>query len=343
MSVPSFSRYDFPFPKDRIAQTPASPRDGARLLVFNRVSGSVSFDVFRNIGNYLPEGSVLVLNQTKVLPARLTVRKETGGVVRLLYLRNEAKCIIALADRRLSPGSRLFLSSRRFFIVLGKEGETYVLSPSFPISDFRKILNRFGETPLPPYIKHSPLSGRKLRNAYQSVFARSDGSVAAPTASLHFTDRLLKKLKRSGIDLQYITLHVGLGTFAPVRDEQLRLGKLHREHFTIDQRTADFLNRAKRSGRPIVAVGTTVVRTLESAVCGKKRLSRLSGETELFIREGHHFSFVDSMVTNFHVPRSSLLMLVSAFAGRKEILSLYRQAILEDFHLFSFGDGMLLL
>jgi len=336
-------RYDYAVPPRAIAQAPASPRDSARLLVLHRSTGSISFDVFRNIGAYLPPRSVLVLNETKVLPARLVVRKETGGLARILYLGNDEKYVSALSDRALRIGSRVFVSPRRSFLVVGRQNETYTLSPSFPASNIESVLHRFGTVPFPPYIANTPLSGKRLRDAYQSVFARRSGSVAAPTASLHFTKRLLRTLERSGVSIRYVTLHVGLGTFLPVREEQLQSGKLHRERFSIDAKTASFLTAAKKSGRPIIAVGTTVTRALESAAKGGGRIVERSGETDLFIREGYRFSFVDGIVTNFHVPKSSLLMLVSAFAGRKRILSAYESAIRDGFRLFSFGDGMLLL
>ena len=336
-------QYDYAFPSRAIAQAPASPRDSARLLILSRRTGAVSFDVFQNIGAYLPPRSVLVLNETRVLPARLAVRKETGGMARILYLGNDGEHVSALSDRTLRVGSRVLVSPRRSFLVVGRRNETYTLFPSFSANDIESVLHRFGEVPLPPYITKTPLAGKRLRDAYQSVFAKRIGSVAAPTASLHFTKRLLRKLERSGISIRYVTLHVGLGTFLPVREEQLRSGRLHRERFSIDAKTASFLNTAKKDGRPIIAVGTTVTRTLESAAEGRGRITRRSGETDLFIREGYHFSFVDGMVTNFHVPKSSLLMLVSAFAGRKKILSAYESTIQDGFRLFSFGDGMLLL
>ena len=192
------------------------------------------------------------------------------------------------------------------------------------------------------YIKHSPLSRNDLKEKYQSVFARKAGSIAAPTASLHFTQRLLKKIEKSGIKIRFVTLHVNLGTFAPLTEENVKTGRLHKEYYEIDKKTADFLNRQKKDSVPIIAVGTTTVRALESAVSGDGRLTKLKGATDLFIREGYQFKFADGIVTNFHVPKSSLMMLVASFTGREKLLELYREAVKKKFKFFSFGDGMLI-
>jgi S-adenosylmethionine:tRNA ribosyltransferase-isomerase len=226
--------------------------------------------------------------------------------------------------------------------VIGRTENQYIFKPSFPISRIIAILMRHGTTPIPPYIKHSPLSEKKLRTEYQTVFARVRGSVAAPTASLHMTPRLFRALKKAGHEVRYVTLHVGLGTFAPLTENQLATGKLHTEQYSIAAPTARALNAAKKAGRPIIAVGTTVARTLESAARGTARLTVPRGATDIFIRPGYAFSFVDGLITNFHVPRSSLMMLVAALVGREKILEIYRTAIQKKFRLFSFGDGMLI-
>ncbi|MFA6603264.1 MAG: tRNA preQ1(34) S-adenosylmethionine ribosyltransferase-isomerase QueA [Patescibacteria group bacterium] len=336
-------RYDYDFPPELIAKEPASPRDAARLLVYRRAKKDIVHARFLDLPGQLPPGSVLVFNETKVVPARLVLRKPTGGKAVLLYVDRAGRDLRFMADRRLEIGSTLTLDARHHFKITGQQANFYLLRPLFPMARFPGLLERHGLTPLPPYIKDSPLTEAQAREKYQAVFAKRRGSVAAPTASLHFTGRLLAKLRRRGFDARFVTLHVGLGTFAPVTEDHWRRGRLHRERYEIDPATARFLERAKRQGRPIVAVGTTVVRTLESAADDRGRLRQLRGDTDLFIREGAKFRFVDALVTNFHVPRSSLLMLVSAFAGRREVRKLYRLAIAEKYRLFSFGDGMLIV
>ncbi len=337
-------RYNFTFPKALIAQKPVHPRDAARLLIFDRRKKKTAFVTFKDLPKFLPSGSVLVLNQTKVIPARLFVKKETGGRVEILYLSTEGKNIKALANKKVAIGARLILSKRFSFVVMKQVGSEYFLKPSFPLKELDGIFERYGHTPLPPYIKHSLLSEKKLREEYQTVFAKERGSVAAPTASLHITNRLLKELQRRGIAVVYVTLHVGLGTFASVTERHIRSKTLHHERYHISKEAATFLNRAKKEGRPIIAVGTTVVRTLESSASSRRHCREaVSGDTSLFIQEGYQFKFIDGMITNFHVPKSSLLMLVSAFVGRAQVLKLYRHAIRKKFRLFSFGDGMLLL
>lgn len=335
------SQYSYSFPPELIAQKPASPRDAAKLLVYRKKSKKVSYDTFKNLTAYLPKGAVLVFNETKVIPARLFVRKETGGWVEVLYIATKNGSLQVLADRKLALHSQVRLTSRLTFTVAKSDGRFYYLKPSFPLSRLQKVLEKHGAAPVPPYIKHSRKASMRLRKQYQTIFARKYGSVAAPTASLHFTKRLMADLKKHGFGIEFVTLHVGLGTFAPVTEGQIKTKKLHSESYSIDTATARRLNAAKRQGRPIVAVGTTVVRTLESAAA-RHSLRAGSGSTELFIRPGYRFKFVDGIITNFHVPRSSLLMLVSAFALRQEILGLYRRAIAKKFRLFSFGDGMLL-
>jgi S-adenosylmethionine:tRNA ribosyltransferase-isomerase len=342
------ARYDYQTPKQLIAQKPAAPRDAARLLVYDRRDKKVRFNTFKNLGKYLPKNSVLVFNKTKVWPARLIVVKPTGGKVELLYISHDKNFIKVLANKKLPIGSKesFFLgrekSSPITFTVTNKIGQFYFLKPSFPLSQIPKILRHYGITPLPPYIKNSPLTEIQRRKEYQSIFAKTGLSVAAPTASLHFTKRLIKNLRRRGIEIKFVQLDVGLGTFAPLRGDNIKTGKLHREFYKIDKSTAKFLTLAKKQGRPIIAVGTTVVRTLESAA-QNLRLTKLSGDTELFIRENYKFKFVDGIITNFHVPKSSLMMLVSAFLGKKTLLNLYQKALKKKFRFFSFGDGMLIV
>ncbi len=334
-------QYDYHVPPKLIAQQPVRPRASARLLVYDRKTKQTHFDTFRNLGKYLPPKAVLVFNQTKVIPARLTLTKKTGGKVRVLYLATEGKNFRVLADRALAHGETLRLTKRYTFSVVKRVHSQWLLKPSFPIARLRHILNRFGVAPLPPYIKHSPLTEAERKTQYQTVFARRSGSVAAPTASLHFTKALIANLKRQGFGIQYVTLHVNLGTFAPLTEAHLAAKRLHRERYEVGEATARALNAAKRTNRPIVAVGTTVVRTLESTATARGHVKPGAGETRLFIQPGYHFRVVDNLITNFHVPKSSLLMLVAGLTGRESLLAVYRKARIAGFRFFSFGDGML--
>ena len=334
-------RYAYELPDELIAQAPAKPRDSARLLVYDRTRKDVHFDTFANITKYLPPRSVLVFNRTKVIPARLWCTKETGGKTQVFYIRHDKRHIYALCDRKLSVGARVGIGAKLSLTVMSVANGQYRFESSFPVSNILRVLERFGTTPIPPYIKHSPLSERALRSEYQTVFARTQGSVAAPTASLHFTPRLLAGLKKAGHTVCFVTLHVGLGTFAPLTAGQLKNGTLHTETYHIDAATARKLSAAKKSGRLIVAVGTTVARTLESAAGSRGMLTRREGSTNIFIREGYTWRFVDSLITNFHVPKSSLMMLVASLVGRAKLLELYRLAIARRLRFFSFGDGML--
>lgn len=335
--------FDYAFPPELIAQKPAHPRDSAKLAVVDRKSGTVRWSDFRSIGKFLPKDAVLVLNKTKVIPAKLIAKRSTGGSVSLLSLGVQGKCMRAFANRKLRIGEHLALDRTDGFTVEGSNGKEWLLRPDFPLKQLQKMLARKGEMPLPPYIKHCPLTKKELKEEYQSVFAKDAGSIAAPTASLHFTNRLLKDLEKSGISIVYVTLHVHLGTFAPLTEEQWKSGHLHHEEYVIDAKAKKTLEQAKKERRPIIAVGTTVTRTLESASDRNGKIVCPKGETDLFIREGYDFRLTDGLITNFHVPRSSLLMLVSAFAGRKKILDVYQQAIEKRLRLFSFGDGILIL
>lgn len=378
--------YDYALPHERIATKPASPRDSAKLVVFDRATGRTTWTTFRKIADHLPPRSLLVLNETKVIPARLRLRRETGGTIAVLYLGTEKGMMYVLSPKKLKVGERLRLRGKDVCVVertskadipshvvpiprtagavhLGNKNSAapvpgcgtigegiapssmniWLLRPLFPIRRLDHLLRRHGETPIPPYIKHSPLSERTLRSSYQTIFAKTPGSIAAPTASLHFTKRLMRELKKRGIDVVKVTLHVHLGTFAPLSAEQWKRGKLHAEAYAIDPTTARLIERAKREGRSIVAVGTTVARTLESAAGAPGRLRHVQGTTDLFIRDGHRFRIVDSLITNFHVPKSSLLILVCAFDGRQRIFDIYRQAIDRKLRFFSFGDAMLIL
>lgn len=334
--------YDYTLPQELIANEPAHPRDSARMLVYDRKTDGISFDTFSHIYEYLPLNAVLVFNQTKVIPARMHLTKETGGVIEALYLGMERGFLRVMASGKIAESDTLVWKDGHFFTVERRDGKYALLQPSFPPGDFHTLLERYGETPLPPYIKDSPLPESERRTEYQTVYAKTDGSVAAPTAGLHFTKELLQKISDHGCAVRYVTLHVNLGTFSPVTEEHLQQKKLHEEFYEIDEDTAAFLNTAKSDGRPIIAVGTTSVRTLESA-SSNGRIETLAGSTSIFITEDDTLTFVDGLITNFHVPRSSLLMLVSAFTGREKLLELYRRAINENCRFFSFGDGMLIL
>ncbi len=334
--------YDYSVPAELIAKKPAHPRDSAKLLVFKRKTKEVYFDKFANLGKYLPPKAILVLNDTKVLPARLIVKKPTGGLARILYIGRTGSLLEFLSDRNLDIGSTIEINSKVFFNVYSKTEGHYFLRPSFAVDKTFEVLEKYGITPIPPYIKNIPLSEKQLRKEYQTVFAHHKGSVAAPTASLHFTKKLLSNLKKSGVKVVFTTLHVNLGTFSPFTEELFKKSRLHTEYYEISKESADTLNKAKKEKIPIVAVGTTVVRTLESASNNAGKISKLKGNTDIFIKEGYKFKFVDGLITNFHVPKSSLLMLVSAFAGRKNILDIYQKAIKKEFRFFSFGDGMLI-
>jgi S-adenosylmethionine:tRNA ribosyltransferase-isomerase len=344
-SMPSLKLEDFnyEFPKQIIATSPATPRDTARLLVYNRSSKELQDRIFRDLPTLLPKNSVLVLNQTKVIPARLVFKKATGGKVSGLFLRTQRNTCIFLLEKLVPIGSQVYIDKKRYFTVKKKAGSEYSLVPNFKLTNINVFLAKYGTTPLPPYMRHGQLSESKARKEYQTVFAKTYGSVAAPTASLHFTKPLLQRLKQRGIKIEYITLHVGLGTFAPITTKDVQTKRLHTESYTISQAAAKRLNRYKQSGRMIVAVGTTVVRTLETASNSRGLLTKLSGDTHVFIQPGDRLLVVDGLITNFHVPQSSLLMLVSAFTGRKELLSLYELAIHRHYRLFSFGDAMLIL
>lgn len=338
----TLNKFNYHLPPELIAQKPSRPRESARLLVYNKNTNEIFFDTYKNIGKYLPKNCVLVFNQTKVLPARITVTKESGGKSEILYISHKNHEIKVLSSKKLNPGSYVNLNSTKKFLVLKKVGQFYLLKPIFKINNIKSFLMHFGNTPLPPYIKNSPLSEKQRRTEYQTVFAKEGLSVAAPTASLHFSKKLIFKLKKQGIDVQFVTLNVNMGTFATLKEENLATGKLHSEFYEINKKTAENLNKAKKLNKPIVAVGTTVVRTLESASQNKK-IKLLRGNTKLFIQPGYKFNFVDGLVTNFHVPKSSLLMLVSAIIGRKKLLELYRKAIEKKLKFFSFGDGMIII
>lgn len=333
--------FDYTLPPELIAQRPASPRDSSRLLVVDRATGRIEHRIFREIGDHLRPGDVLVVNDTRVIPARLRGRRPgTRGVVELLLLRpgtGGAWEALVRPGRRLKPGTVVEVGPRGTAVEIGERsagGRRIVrVASGGPMLD---LLKDAGEMPLPPYIRR-PVDHP---DQYQTVYARADGAVAAPTAGLHFTPELLDRLRGQGIAIVSLTLHVGVGTFQPVMTEDVRLHRMEAEYYTITREAADAIN--DRRGR-LVAVGTTTVRALETAAGPDGRLSAAAGWTDLFIVPGFRFRAVQAMVTNFHLPKTTLLMLVSAFAGREVILRAYAEAVSARYRFYSFGDAMLIL
>jgi S-adenosylmethionine:tRNA ribosyltransferase-isomerase len=338
--------FDFELPPEQIAQYPPSSREDSRLMVLLREKGTVRTGEFPDIMGYFAKGDLLVVNDTRVIPARLLGVKESGGrievfLVRRLATDKEVWACLTKCSKPPRTGTRLLLGGMIEGTVL-EGGETPYRHIRFSCQgDFLSVLEKVGRIPLPPYIRRD--DGPLDRERYQTVFAKAPGAVAAPTAGLHFTGAILDSLRKKGVEICSVTLHVGLGTFLPVRVDNILEHRMHGETFHISAVTADAVSRAKREGRRIFALGTTVARTLEYAVDKRGRLKAGEGITDLFIYPGFRFKIVDALITNFHLPRSTLLMLVSAFAGREFILEGYRQAVEEGFRFFSYGDCMLIL
>ncbi len=333
------SDFDYHLPESSIAQTPAEPRDSSRLLVLNRDTGTLEHRIFRDVTDYLKAGDLLVLNQTRVIPARIFARKQTGGRVELLLLRRRDTLTweSLVGGKGLRVGTTVHVEDGpEVEIVEFLEGSERLIKFSEPIEPY---FSKVGHVPLPPYI-HEKLNDPER---YQTVYAKEPGSAAAPTAGLHFTPRLLEELQVKGVNIVYVTLHVGLDTFAPVTEDDPEEHKIHTEWCELSQETADVINETRTRGGRVIAVGTTSVRTLESAMVGRDIVSSYIGPTSLFILPGYQFKVVDVMITNFHLPKSTLLMLVSAFAGREKILETYETAIKEGYRFYSFGDAMLIL
>ena len=334
------SDFDYYLPEELIAQTPIKDRDKSRLLVIDRKTGELTHEVFSNIIDYLNSGDVLVLNNTKVLPARLIGHKiDTDAVIEVLMLKdlgNDTWECLSKPARRIKVGSIVKFSDELSAecISVGEDGIRHFKFIYNGI--FLEILDRLGEMPLPPYI-HEKL---KDKDRYQTVYAKELGSAAAPTAGLHFTKDLLNKIKEKGILIEEITLHVGLGTFRPVEVEDVNNHKMHSEFYTMSKETADILNKAKKEGRRIISVGTTTTRTLETIMNLYNEFKECSGWTDIFIYPGYEFKAIDALITNFHLPKSTLVMLVSAFSSKENILNAYNEAVKEKYRFFSFGDAM---
>ncbi len=336
--------YYYELPEELIAQDPLERRDESRLLVLHRESGGTEDRVFRDITEYLKKGDCLVLNNTKVIPARLLgAREGSGGAVEILLLKrlsdNEWETIVR-PGKKLRPGARVSFGDgllRAEILEILDEGNRLVRFEYEGI--FEEILDSLGEMPLPPYIKHK----LKVRDRYNTVYAKYDGSAAAPTAGLHFTEELLSRIRDKGVNTAYVTLHVGLGTFRPVKEERITDHHMHSETCFITPENAELINRTKAEGGRVICVGTTSCRTVESFSDENGRLRPVRGEeTDIFIYPGYRFKVMDGLITNFHLPESTLLMLVSAFAGREKVLNAYREAVSKKYRFFSFGDAMAL-
>lgn len=353
MTKPIMELEDFNYflPPNLIAQTPAKPRDHSRLFVYDRHTNQINHDYFYNLPLYLEPGDVLVFNNTKVFPARLIGQKETGGKIEIFLLKNlnNNNWQVLVGNKRKQKGTKIYFN-KKFFGTLIKNNQdgTWEIKFNLKGKTFWQQVNKLGQTPLPPYIKKNA----KLKD-YQTIFAQKNGSVAAPTAGLHFTKKLINQLEKQKIQIEYITLHVGLGTFAPVKTKDITKHKLHQEWVEVKKETAQRLNEAKKSGKKIIAVGTTSVRTLEALAVKQKNFYTIKPTKKwvnIFIYPGYKFKFIDSFITNFHLPKSSLLMLVSAFltspnskrSGIKKIKNIYQTAISKKYRFYSFGDGMFL-
>ncbi len=336
------SDFNYELPEELIAQTPIEKRDESRLMVLNKEKQTIEHRTFKDIIDYLEPGDVLVRNNTKVIPARLYGKKETGANVEFLLLKNIEgdiwECIVR-------PGNKLHVGTKVIFgegllkadILEVMPGGTRKVKFQYE-GIFNEILDKIGLMPLPPYI-HEEL---KQKDRYQTVYAKYNGSAAAPTAGLHFTEELLKQLQEKGIIIANVTLHVGIGTFRPVKEETVEAHEMHSEHYYIKQEDVDKINQAKKNGKRVIAVGTTSCRVLETVADENGHIKATEGDTQIFIYPGYQFKILDGLITNFHLPQSTLLMLVSALAGREYILKAYEEAVKERYRFFSFGDAMLI-
>lgn len=338
--------YSYELPPELIAQDPLGDRSSSRLLYMNRETGEISHHIFKDIKSFLKPGDCLVLNDTKVIPARLIgSRKETGGAVELLLLkrlkdRKDEWEVLAGPGKKARPGNIIEFGGGELsaeIIDVLPDGNRYVRFYYEGI--FEEILDRLGAMPLPPYITHE----LKDKNRYQTVYARYEGSAAAPTAGLHFTNELLDEIRSSGVKTAKVTLHVGLGTFRPVKAQMITDHVMHSETYIISDEAAEIINETKKAGGRVIAVGTTAARTLESAAADGGVIHAGEADTSIFIYPGYEFKMVDGLITNFHLPESTLIMLVSAFAGREETLGAYEEAVKQKYRFFSFGDAMLII
>lgn len=333
----------YELPEELIAQDPLSDRSSSRLMVMDRRTGALEHKIFRDIVDFLNPGDCLVINDTKVIPARLIGEKDgTGAAIEVLLLKRKEDLkdvweVLVKPGKKAKTGTRIIFGGGRLaaeVIDIVDEGNRLIRFEYEGI--FEEILDELGQMPLPPYITHK----LQDQNRYQTVYAKHEGSAAAPTAGLHFTKELLEQISNKGIDIATVTLHVGLGTFRPVKVENIQEHHMHSEFYMITQEAADKINAAKERGGRVICVGTTSCRTIESAASEDGRLEACSGWTEIFIYPGYKFKMLDALITNFHLPESTLLMLVSAFAGRENVLAAYKTAVEERYRFFSFGDAM---
>ncbi|MDF3003225.1 MAG: queA [Bacillota bacterium] len=338
--------FDYNLPEELIAQHPADKRDESRLMVIDRSTGELSHKHFYDILDYLNPGDCLVMNNSKVLPARLFgVKEHTGAKVEFLLIKRIEGDIweaMVRPGKRLHPGDRVSFGDGTLMadIIEHSEGGTRLVKFEYE-GVFLELLEQLGKIPLPPYIERE--SGAEDKERYQTVYCKEEGSVAAPTAGLHFTEELLKRAEKKGVKLAYVTLHVGIGTFRPVKCETIEEHKMHFEEYHIDDENANIINETKRSGGRIISVGTTSTRTMESAATEDGIILPGEGSTGIFIYPGYRFKVVDCLITNFHLPKSTLLMLVSALYNRENIISAYNEAVAQDYRFFSYGDAMFIL
>ncbi|KKO53846.1 tRNA preQ1(34) S-adenosylmethionine ribosyltransferase-isomerase QueA [Paenibacillus sp. DMB20] len=335
--------YDFELPERLIAQTPLPDRSASRLLTLNKSNGATTHETFGNIVGYLQPGDTLVLNDTKVIPARLFgIKEDTGAKAEVLLLKNlsgDRWEALVKPGKKLKKGSVILFGEGKLRAFIEEEGEMGARTLSFSYDGiFQEILDALGQMPLPPYIKEK----LEDKDRYQTVYAKHEGSAAAPTAGLHFTEELLDEIRSKGIDIAFITLHVGLGTFRPMSVDRVEDHVMHEEYYILSRETAELLNKTKQRGGRVVAVGTTSCRTLETVGNQFKGgpLAESSGWTSIFIYPGYEFQVVDALITNFHLPKSTLVMLVSALAGREHIMAAYKEAVEREYRFFSFGDAM---
>lgn len=338
------SDFFYDLPEELIAQDPLEDRTASRLLVLDRKTGAVKHKIFSDVIDYLNKGDCLVINNTRVIPARLIGEKEgTGGKVEVLLLKRRANDVwetLVKPGKKLKPGAKITFGDGRLraeVLEVVEEGNRLVKFHYEGI--FEEILDSLGEMPLPPYITHK-LEDKEM---YQTVYAKFDGSAAAPTAGLHFTKELLNKIEEKGIKIASITLHVGLGTFRPVKVDDVNNHHMHTEWYEVNAEAAEIINETKRNGGRVICVGTTSCRTIESVADENGYMKAKTGETDIFIYPGYKFKVMDGLITNFHLPESTLVMLVSAFAGKENVLSAYETAVKEKYRFFSFGDAMILI
>lgn len=341
MNGMSVKDYDYELPKELIAQDPLEDRSSSRLMVLDKTTGEFEHKVFKDITDYLMPGDCLVVNNTKVIPARLYgVREGTEAKIEILLLKRRENDIwetLVKPGKKAKPGTKIIFGEGLLIgevIDIVEEGNRLIQFHYDGI--FEEILDQLGQMPLPPYITHQ----LKDKNRYQTVYAKYDGSAAAPTAGLHFTPELLQKVKDMGVEIAEVTLHVGLGTFRPVKEENVLEHHMHSEYYMISKEAAEKINHAKESGHRVIAVGTTSTRTMEAAADEQGHLKETSSWTEIFIYPGYQFKVIDGLITNFHLPESTLVMLVSALAGREHVLHAYEEAVKEKYRFFSFGDAM---